>query len=243
MKKILLSIAVIILTVFYANAQSFTLSWDGELLGDTITISPDSSSVSILEFGVVLNNNTTNGVNIKVVRNQISLLDSTINYYCWGVCYPSHIDSSGMYKFVPAGGSSEVEWFSAHYEIHDAVGISLVEYKFYNMDNPDEYVTIVAKFDTSPDGIEETILNNTYVSEIYPNPAINTVNIDYDLPREVEKASVKIINLLGSVVKEQEVDTRNSKMRMDVSDLNGGIYFYSLFINGEIYSTKKLIVR
>ncbi len=36
---------------------------------------------------------------------------------------------------------------------------------------------------------------------------------------------------------------QNSNLRMNISDLDGGIYFYSLSVNGEVYSTKKLIVR
>ena len=243
MKKILLSLAVILVTAFYVNAQSFTLSWDGEMLGDTVIITPNSETGNELVLEAIFNNTTDNAATIKVIRNQIFVEDGAVDYFCWGACYPPAVDTSGVYLVIGANSSSGDADFSAHYEINEVVGVSIVEYTFYNIDNPDENVKVVAKFDTSPDGIDEYILNNMRVSEIYPNPATNFVNIDYDIPSEVNEASIKIVNILGSVVKEQEVNTGVNKVRMSISELVGGIYFYSLIINDEIYSTKKLIVR
>ena len=246
MKKIILSLSFIIFTFCYANAQSFSLSWDGEVLGDTVTMhsSPDSA---VMVFEAIINNLSAGGVNIKVIRNEITTVEGTLNYFCWGVCYTPAIDTSGMYMFVDKGASSDPGDYSAHLEIHGTIGISIIEYTFYNMDNPSENIKIVVKFDTEsdpgPDGIDENILKNVWVSDLYPNPASNYVSIDYNMPSEVKEASVKIVNLLGSVVKEQKVDTRNGNMKIDIFDMKGGVYFYSLNIEGEIYSTKKLVIR
>ncbi len=244
MKKILLSMAVMLITVFYVNAQSFTLEWNGEVCGDTITLTPESPEATDIAFEAIFNNLTDVGVNIKVARNEIIMMDSTDSDFCWaGQCYPSWVDTSGNFQYVPAGGSSAEADFVAHYHIHNAVGVSLIEYTFYNNDNPDENVKIVVKFDTDPTTINENILKNIWLSDVYPNPATNFVTIDYRLPQEVLSANVKVVNILGSIVKEQNVDIRNNNMRMDITDINSGIYFYSLFVNGEVYSTKKLIVR
>lgn len=242
MKKIILSMAVLLVTAFYANAQDFTLSVHGEVVGDTVV--PDSTNTHEIVFEAIFTNHTNNTALIKVARNIIYLMDGDTTYFCWGACYPHFVDTSGMYMEIPAGGSSGELDFSAHYLYHeDVIGVSLIEYIFYNMDNPEEFVKVVVKYDTSPDGINEAILNNISVSEIYPNPASDVVNIDYDMPYEVKEASVKIVNILGAVVKEQQINTRYNKMRINITDLTGGIYFYSLTINGEIYSTKKLIIR
>lgn len=235
--------AVVILTVFYANSQSFHLSWDGVTLGDTVVISPEDTTAAELIFEAIIHNDTDNGANIKVVRNRVVLLDGALDYFCWGACYPPDLDTSGMTMFVPAGGQSGDIDFSAHYEIHDVVGVSIVEYTFFNFDNPVDAIKVVVKYDTSPSAIDENILANISVSDIYPNPAVNTVSLDYNLPMEIESAGIKIVNLLGSVVKEQQINTGIDKIRMDISDLNDGIYFYSVLINGEAYITKKLIVK
>lgn len=244
MKKNILLIIVTLLTVNSVSAQSFSLSWDGEALGDTVTVVPDEVPASEIVFQAIVHNNTNNGSNIKVLRNEIFMLEGTSSYFKWGPSYFNDTTNlSPNYEFVPAGGSSVAGKFSGNYKINGAVGTSLIEYTFFNKDNPDENVKIVVKFDSSPEAIDENILKNIWISEIYPNPATNFVNIDYDLPKEVNQVSVRIVNLLGSVVKEQKIDSRIDNLKIDISDLNGGIYFYSLFVVGEIYSTKKLIVR
>jgi len=243
MKKILLSIAVIFVTAFYVNAQSYTLEMNGVVLGETITINPDSAGVAELTFEAIFNNNTTTGVNIRVIREEISLLEGASSYFCWGACYPPNIDTSGMTMFIPAGGSSIEGDFSAHYVIGESNGVSVIKYTFVNIDNPDEFVSIVDNFDSSPLGVDENILGKVILSDVYPNPATNFVNIDYNFPTEVANANVRIVNILGSVVKEQIINTQNSTLQLDVSDIKSGIYFYSVLINNEVYDTKRLVIR
>lgn len=243
MKKLLLSIAIIFLTTYFANAQSFSLEWDGEVLGDTITVIPNSGTSFEIVFEAIFHNKTSDEVSVKVIRTQIFIMEGSVNYFCWGACYPPHIDTSGMYMTIPGGGYSNEGDFSGHYEINGTIGVSYVEYTFYNMENPDENVKIIVRFDSTITGIEDNILNNIWISEAYPNPATNFVNVDYDITQEVKEASVKIVNILGSVVKEQQVNIGDNKMRMDITELNGGIYFYILFVNGEAYRTKKLILQ
>ncbi len=244
MKKIILCLTVLLCSALSVDAQSYTLSMDGEVLGDTVTVVPDVVPASEIVFEAIVNNNTDNGSNIQVLRNEVLMLEGTSSYFKWGPSYFNDTTNlSPNYEFVPAGGSSTLGKFSGNYRIQSAVGISIIEYTFFNKDNPDENVKIIVKYDSSPAAIDENILKNIRISEIYPNPASNSVAIDYDMPVEVDYANVKIFNLLGVVVKEQQVDIRNNQMKMNVMDINSGIYFYTLFINGEVYITKKLVVR
>lgn len=243
MKKILLSMTVILVTVFSVNAQIFNLSWDGVALGDTLVISPANDTIEELVFDAILHNSSDRDVSVKVVRERIVLLTDTEDYFCWGACYPAHIDSSGMAMVIPAGGQSGDIDFQAHYSFHGVIGVSIIKYTFYDEITPGDQISIIVKYDTRVDGINETIFNNISVSNIYPNPATNYVSMDYDLPREIETASVKIVNLLGSVIKEQQIEAGTGKLTLDISDINDGIYFYSLTVNGDIYNTKKLIIR
>ena len=244
MKKLLLSLAVVLVTAFSVNAQSYTLSWDGEMLGDTVILegTPDAE----IEFHALLTNNSADTDTIKIVRRFIEILDGVSHYFCWGSCYAPNPDSifapNGSVILEP-GETTEDYVFSGHYNPQEVLGTSLVEYTFFNQSDENEKLIVVAKYVVSPDAIDENILNNMSVSDIYPNPAENLVNIDYIIPAEVETASVKIVNILGSVVKEQYINTGSNKMTLDVSGLNGGIYFYSVTINGEIYSTKRMIIR
>lgn len=242
MKKILLSFAVILAAVTI-NAQSFSLSWDGEVLGDTVVISPDDESVTELVFHAILHNNSSNNINVGAVRTRVEMIGDSEDYYCWGACYPPFLDTAGTTILINAGAQSAELDFEAHYTINGAIGKSIVEYTFYNVADHNENLKVVAIYNTAPDGIDESILNNIKVSEAYPNPATNFVEFDYSLPHEVETASIKIMNILGSVVKEQQFTDNSGKLRINVSDINSGVYFYTLVVNDEIYKTEKLIVK
>lgn len=245
MKKILFSLIVLIFLIGQVSAQSFILEWDDEPYydGDTIHFAIGSYPVTEMVFYPILNNNTNNGINVKVIRDELLILEGTSSYFCLDTCYPVSVDTSANSMYIPAGGSGIEGDFVGYYETNGEIGISLIEYKYYNKDNPEEYIAIIVKFDTYPTSIDDNIFNNIWVSDIYPNPTTNFVNINYELPFEVKTARVKIVNLLGSIVMEEHIEIGNNSVRMNVSNLDGGIYFYSLLINGEIYSTKKLIIR
>ncbi len=243
MKKLLLSIAVIIFAVSYSNAQYFSLKLHDVVIGDTIVINPADSTSTLLEFELIVTNLMTTDADVKVLRTEMEMISGATSYYCWGACYLDTTNLSPITHTIAAGASTEPAYFSGHYDAHGAIGASIVEYKFFDVDKTDQFVKVVVIFDNSPDAIEESIMNNIAVSDIYPNPADNFVAIDYTMPNEVENASVKIVNILGSVVKEQQIETRNNKLTLDISDINSGVYFYSILVNGEGYITKKLIVR
>jgi len=191
-----------------------------------------------------VHNNTDHDMTIKVTRNEIFLVDGTLSQICWaGLCYPPAVDTSVYSQVVIAGGSSADEDFSGHYLPNNHTGTSIVEFIFYNIDNPTEFVSVTVNFVVEFVGIDEDVMKGGSISEIYPNPATNYVNLDFDLTPSVKQAKVRVINLLGSVVKEVEIERGTNQLKLDISDLDNGVYFYSVLINGDTYKTKKLVVR
>ncbi|MCF6171692.1 MAG: T9SS type A sorting domain-containing protein [Bacteroidales bacterium] len=242
MKKTLLSFAAILLAVFSLNAQDLTLSWDGVPLGDTIVTWGEPGNAEIVSH-VVVHNNTSNGINMLVRRKRISMVEGSSSAFCWGLCFPPDTEESPEPRLILPGGQSTDEEFSGHYYPNGKIGTSVVEYMFFNKDNEGQNVKIVVKYWGSPAGIAEDAMVGGSISDIYPNPATNMVNIDYELTPEVDFAKIRIVNLLGAVVKEAVVERNNTKLTMDISDLNGGIYFYSVLVNGDVYKTKKLVIQ
>jgi len=245
MKKITLLMIAFVFSISFVNAQSYVLSWGGITYGDTVVLNADPDT-SELVFHGVLTNNTDDSVTIKVQRRFIHLLDGAVHYFCWGQCYIPNQDSifvSPSYIGLNAGEWT-TEWdFAGHYEPVGAVGTSLVEYKFFNIDNEDEQLTVVVKYVTTPNGIIDQVMEDGYISEIYPNPATHFINLDYELTSKVNNANISVMNLLGSVVKNVEIDKNSTNLRLDISNLTKGVYFYSVVINNKVYKTKKLIVR
>lgn len=74
----------------------------------------------------------------------------------------------------------------------------------------------------------------------YPNPATSDVNICYNTEKE-SNVKINIYDLTGKLIINIEKVISNTgfnEMKLDISKLNSGIYFYSVNINGLI-TTKK----
>ncbi|MDP3442169.1 MAG: T9SS type A sorting domain-containing protein, partial [Ignavibacteria bacterium] len=143
---------------------------------------------------------------------------------------------------IPAGGSTADDTFSGHYLPKGKAGSCILEYVFYNESNPSEKASMIVHFTASPTAVPD-ISSRVKLSNAYPNPANSKVSFDFDLPIDIKNASLKLYNLLGQPVAEQTINQTKGKIEMSVSDLNEGVYFYSLHINNETIITKKLIVR
>lgn len=242
MKKPILLLAVIIFTAISINAQDLSLSWEGKTLGETVTIWGEPTA-SEMEFHAIVHNNSGNGMNIKVRRSQIEIVNGTINQFYWKVLYAPGIDESNNYVFVPDGGSTESTDFYGRYIPSSKNGTSTVEYTFYNKDNESQNVKVKVFYWASPDNIAEDAMTGGSISDIYPNPATNRVTLDYNLPSGLNSVEVNIVNLLGAVVKKAIATRENTKLTMDISELDAGVYFYTVLVSDEIYKTKKLIIR
>lgn len=244
MKKLLLFFIVALLSTSYISAQSLSLSWEGSAIADTVSVWVDPFIEETTVFHAIATNNSENIIRVKVVRTNVSIIDSTVNSFCFAEqCYPPFLDTSAVHLAIPAGGSSPDEDFKGEFSAHNQLGISIVKYKFYDIANPFDFVEVVVKYWSSPSAIGEDLTKNFNFSNVYPNPAYNTVNLDYSFDVSVISASVKIVNLLGSVVKEVEIDQNENKLSIDISDLHAGIYFYSVVVNNDIFQTKKLVIR
>ncbi|MCK6649741.1 MAG: T9SS type A sorting domain-containing protein, partial [Bacteroidia bacterium] len=75
-------------------------------------------------------------------------------------------------------------------------------------------------------GMEE-YLQESSILNVYPNPSYNTITITVSEPIQI-----KIINMLGEVVLEKQVQNNSV---IDINDLSNGIYFIQ---TKEGYSTK-----
>lgn len=71
--------------------------------------------------------------------------------------------------------------------------------------------------------------------QVYPNPAKDMLHIDLEEP--AKGLNIKIVNLLGSIVK-SSTPTLQQNNSIDISDLNNGIYLLVIENNGERYYHK-----
>ncbi len=76
----------------------------------------------------------------------------------------------------------------------------------------------------------------------YPNPAINTVSVQYELKRKHRSALLRIKDITGRVAKEIKINDLTGTQSFDTSELKSGVHFYSLVLDGIDQPQGKLLI-
>jgi hypothetical protein len=88
--------------------------------------------------------------------------------------------------------------------------------------------------------VEENILNPVKVS-IFPNPASEVVNIEFDTPTDAI-VTVYLINNQGKLVKTEQIGTATTKKEINLQDISSGIYYLRIMKGKQVnvYKVVKL---
>jgi hypothetical protein len=240
MKKSLLLFCFAYMAGILAYSQSLQLSDSTGPIANNATILkqglPDAEEIVSFVF---IKNNTANPKAIKVKKVEVMAIHGTTNVFCWGLCYSPDIFVSPDSIVVDAGATNTTD-FSGHYSPVGVVGISTIRYVFFDIDNPTDTVCVNINFSTYPQGIKD--MSNVSLSSAYPNPANNSVSFNCSVPQNSD-AKLLLRNVLGSVVREIDINGNSGKLNVNTSDLADGVYFYTFLVNGNSEVTKKLVIR
>ncbi|MCF8228484.1 MAG: T9SS type A sorting domain-containing protein [Bacteroidales bacterium] len=224
-------------------ASSFEMRYEGELIenGEEFLVEgdPDESQLDVENFDI--KNISANTIEVLAKKNVISEVPETTNTFCWAdQCYSPTTIVSTQSKTLASGESATD--FSAHYQPAGTEGITEINYIIFNADNPQDSIYINVSFKTSPEGLQEEMLAEK-ISAAYPNPADNEVF--FDLSQELFPAGMKLIvhNIVGEVVKTIHISGKSGQLSLNVSDLNSGVYMYSVLIDEKIIKSSKLIIN
>lgn len=210
------------------NGSTIFLKWN---FGDTTTD---------VYVELKMQNTSASAANYKAIKINKVLPGTQTSYFCFaGGCFPDTVTVSPTALALAAG--QEVTDFSAHIKPNAATGNSVVYYKFYNVANPRDTVSVYVQTQIWHLGIE----NNSMAAEIstaYPNPANTHFTVDFKL---LEQGTARLVlqNILGTTVREVILQAESGKVQMNVSDLPEGIYMYSVILNGKSIAGRKLLVR
>ncbi len=95
---------------------------------------------------------------------------------------------------------------------------------------------------------DDSIINTAFfisqsnVSLPIPNPVLDKSIISYKLPEAVNSGFINIYNFTGSLVRKIELSKNTGDIKVYSQDLEKGVYFYSLVVNGYTLHTKRMIV-
>lgn len=243
MKKLLLSFALVASAIF-ASAQAINFEQDGVVIenGQEIIVT------EIAEWGeftleLQIRNNTDAELPIVVEKEEIQMVDSTQNFFCWGQCLSPTLFVSPA---VPLAGNtvSEHGMLSFHhmfYSVSWTPGTSVVKYSAYPENDRDNVIFFYALFAYEATSAEEVSYNNTF-GQGYPNPASSVINFDYSL-NSSDMATVNIFNLLGQQVMQENINGGQGSLNISVEDLQEGVYFCNFIVNNEVVKTSKFVVK
>ncbi|MFM7176128.1 MAG: T9SS type A sorting domain-containing protein [Bacteroidota bacterium] len=230
MKKIYSILLILVFGAMSASAQnSFSIS----------NVYVNGDPAFMLQGHATITNTSGSGKDVAVTRTVNNLYPGHVGYFCWFQCYPPNISVSPDFINIPAGGN--ITLFQADVETNAISGVSYNTYCFYDVNNVSDSVCVNFVFDATT-GISEVSNNRNYISKPFPNPSSESASFFVNIVRG-SKARLKMFNMLGSEVKDVPLaENTRSSIKVNVSDLHAGLYFYSLYINGKSTLTGKLTV-
>jgi hypothetical protein len=239
MKKIILVLGLIFTAGLSVFAQNLTLSkgTTNYLNGDTITVGGDASTILVCLIDVT--NNSANTLSVKCSRTNINVVSGSTNSFCWNTCWNDNTSTSPLPVIIES--DSTATEFTGDYNGHSNSGVSIIRYRFFDMNNIADSVCFFGKF-VATLGVNENS-TGAEISDAYPNPASSYTNINYKLTAGDNSANIIISNLLGQKVVSIPVNEKEGKIRIETGMLNDGIYFYSFILKNKVVYTKKLIVK
>ena len=93
---------------------------------------------------------------------------------------------------------------------------------------------------------QDIILNGgdrAILGQNYPNPYEDNTMIDYYIPGDASSAEIRFTDVEGKIVKQMIVKSfGKGQIKLKAQDLPVGNYFYSLIVNGELTSTKQMVL-
>ncbi|MEI7594706.1 MAG: T9SS type A sorting domain-containing protein [Bacteroidota bacterium] len=166
------------------------------------------------------------------------MVPGTKSGFCWDVC--SDVATVSGKLNIGAGDSTTA--FSGDYFSENIVGSSTVRFVFYNKADVTDsnYVDVV--FTVNEVSVNENLPAFT-LSNPFPNPANEYVAFKYAVNKPFNQASVKIFDLLGNKVAEKEISESLGVLSINTSNLNNGIYFYSIVIDEKPFLSRKMVVK
>jgi hypothetical protein len=64
----------------------------------------------------------------------------------------------------------------------------------------------------------------------------------YSLKPDASKGSVEMFNMLGSKVRSIPLTEKNGALKVDLSAIPSGLYFFNMVVDGKTLQTRKMMV-
>ena len=239
MKKLLLSVYLLSMAAFFGYSQSLSLDHEGTPVPNNgNVIYPGEPSTALIEAHIGVTNNSAATLDVMCKKVEISLIPGSKNTFCWGgLCYDTLTYVSLDPEGIAPGETNTM--FIGEYQPKEHAGETIIRYVFFDRSNANDSICFQSLYQAYPLGIEDQ-KGLVALSNAYPNPADMEATFNYTVDAGA-RAELIIRNLLGSTIRKMKL-SGDGQIRIPTVELSEGIYFYSLMVNGQIQSTRKLVV-
>lgn len=252
MKALLLGSAF--LFAFGANAQSFQFhdQSNANISGTEVVLTGIDTDYELDTYIKVMN---TSGAskNIKIKRYEVTVVPTSINYFCWTVCYPPMnagvkpvfpLPSDGAYAdFVTASASSYApNQLIAYHKPNGTTGTSTYRFVAFDGNNVNDSVYIDVTFNISSSVGVNDVDASPALFNIWPNPANSNAIIRYQFNSIAQEQQLIVTDMIGARKKSISLNGQEGTVNLNAEDLATGIYFVTIVRNGEAVSTKRLVI-
>lgn len=193
---------------------------------------------------IPIKNLTDKPLNLAIKRIEVTIGTSQITYLCINNdCEGQDSEVLNIDKAIQSGET--MNSLTSVLEAGLVPGLSTVKYQIYNRNNTAETLEFEINY-----SIEERIDSKLLYSssdldlkEIYPNPVVDFAILSYDLKNNETEAKIVLHNVLGSIVNEYDLIPFENELKIETESLNPGVYFYTLYIDGDGITTHKIVIR
>ena len=212
----------------------------GTLAAQSYTLVPGNSVSSMIDANGFIEpkiealNNTGGDITLEY-----ELLSNTLNS-AWSIllcdnvnCYPSAWQSATM---DPIGGGVQEMIFKVTLDPQGTAGTGALVYRLWDRANPGVEDTISFDFEVTP----ATSLAEELIAQIkvFPQPATDLVYVE--LPSQMGRVELDIVDLAGAVVARHNVNGTNAEL--DVTNLAHGMYILRIK-NDDMVLNKRISVQ
>lgn len=226
--------------ISYVSAQTLQFELDGYVFsnGEAVECINDEYGYGEYIQHMQIRNLTSTDMGVIIEKEVLEDLEGTMNNFCWGLCFgpDTYVSPSPVTVLANSLNTDELSFHTLFNE--DVYGYVVVRYYAYEERHPDDRISIIVKFHKSGVGVDEN--NSQIMSQAYPNPASSMVNFDYSFDGNL---TAVVYNILGQEVLRKDLNSNVGQVSLPVADLNDGIYFCTMMVNGQVSSTQKFVVK
>ncbi len=196
-----------------------------------------SMDESLVKARVNIRNDDEIPIDVKVRRVENNPVSGTDNYFCWGSCFGSSVDTSTMSLTLEPGEVSD-EFYGDY--LHEGYeGTSSISYYFYDERNPENETGIEVNYKVESTGIES--IDAISELQVYPVPADRFLKVRIYWKQNPENAQINIFDRTGKGILTQPIDN-TQETNINTAKLKNGIYFYHITEQNKIIATDKFVV-